>query len=166
MKRCSLAAFQLLVFCGLFSITCLFTSSGHAEPGSRLSTGQTVYVSVYSHVFHGPRERPFDLTDTLSIRNADLASSISIVLVDYYDSDGKLLKRYLEKPITLGPLASKHYAVKESDQTGGFGANFIVKWTASKKVNEPVIECVMISTKGQQGISFITQGRVIQDVTK
>ena len=33
----------------------------------QLSTGQTVYVPIYSHIYSGIKARPFDLAATLSI---------------------------------------------------------------------------------------------------
>ena len=163
MKRCRVKMCQLLLISLLLVTAGSSALLSYAEPGPRLSKGQTLYVPVYSNVFHTDKERPFDLTATLSVRSTDLANPMTVISANYYDSTGKLVKSYVDKPVKLGPLASIHYSVKESDKSGGFGANFIVKWTSSTQVNEPVIECVMISTKGQQGISFITQGRVIQD---
>ena len=127
-----------------------------------ISAGQTVYVPVYSHIYSGDREHPFYLTVTLSIRNTDPKHDITLHSVDYYDSKGKLLKSYLQNPITLDALASTRYIIKESDKSGGSGANFIVKWKSQVKVNAPIIESIMIGTKTQQGISFISRGRVIQ----
>ena len=141
----------------------LYSSTGSAESEFHPASHQTVYVPVYSNVFHGDHDRPFHLNATLSIRSTDLEDPMTIVSVDYYDTDGRLLKRYVQKPFALAPLASVHYSIKESDQAGGFGANFLVRWRSAKPVNEPVIECVMISTRGQQGISFISPGRVIQE---
>ncbi|MEE4608597.1 MAG: DUF3124 domain-containing protein [Desulfobacteraceae bacterium] len=65
--------------------------------------GQSLYVPVYSHIYSGDKERPFYLAVTLSVRNTDPRHSINLSRVDYYDTDGKLLRRYLEKPLTLGP---------------------------------------------------------------
>jgi hypothetical protein len=128
-----------------------------------ISTGQTVYIPVYSHIYSGDREHPFYLAATLSIRNTDLKHTIKILTVDYYDSKGKLLKSYIENTIDLKPLSATRYVIKESDKSGGSGANFIVKWKSDVKVNAPIVESIMIGTKTQQGISFITRGRVIQE---
>jgi len=108
----------------LFVVTLIFSSAVASEV--ELLKGQTVYVPAYSHIYHGDRDKPFYLTVTLSIRNTDLNYSINIFSVDYYDSDGKLLKRYLEEESTLSALATTRYVVKEFDRTGGSGANFIV----------------------------------------
>ena len=89
--------------------------------------------------------------------------SIVIDRVDYFDSGGKLLKRYLAGKRTIGPLESVQFVVRESDKKGGIGANFIVRWSASKQVSEPVIESVMIGTGGQQGISFTSRGVIIKE---
>ena len=40
----------------------------------KLSSGQTVYVPIYSHIYSGVKGRPFDLAATLSIRNTNLKS--------------------------------------------------------------------------------------------
>ena len=126
--------------------------------------GQTVYVPVYSHIFAEDRyrDRPFLLTATLSVRNTDPERPFTLKSVDYYDSEGGLLQRYLEAPVTLAPLASTHYIVPESEAKGGAGAKFLIEWQAPAAVNEPIIEAVMIGTKLQQGISFISTGRAIK----
>lgn len=128
----------------------------------RLSKGQTVYVPAYSNVFTGPRKLPFQLATTLSIRNTDMSSSFQVTDIDYYDTSGKLIRRYLEKPYILGPLASSFVHIEEKDTSGGFGANFIVKWNSDKAINSPVIECVMIGATSGQGISFVSAGQEIK----
>ncbi len=132
----------------------------------KLSSEQTVYVAIYSNVFTGPKELPFNLTATLSIRNTDLHNPMTVLSAQYFDNNGKPLKEYAPQPINLGPLASHHFLIKESDEAGGFGANFIVKWKAAKEINAPIIESVMIGARSGQGISFVSQGQVISDNTK
>ncbi len=131
--------------------------------GDALSAGQTVYVPVYSHIYVAVKGHPFDLAISLSIRNTDLTESITVLSVDYYDSKGALIRKYLEKPIGIGPLGSADYFVSETDSSGGFGASFLVKWESKRKVNEPIIESVMAGTKSGQGISFTSRGRVIRE---
>ena len=125
---------------------------------NRLSQGQTLYVPVYSHIYSGDRERPVYLAVTVSIRNTDPARAIQLTTVDYYNSEGRLLQRYLEKPLDLAPLATVRYVVKESDKSGGSGANFLVRWQSREPVNPPLTESVMISTASQLGISFTSRG--------
>jgi hypothetical protein len=134
-----------------------------ASPEIRLSKGQTVYVPVYSNVFTGPRKLPFQLAATLSIRNTDLSASFRVSAIDYYDTNGRLVRRFLEKPFTLGPLASTFVHIEEKDMSGGFGANFIVRWSADRVINAPVIECVMIGATSGQGISFVSPGQEIRE---
>ncbi len=145
----------------LLGVFLLLAGSALAEPTPPKSTGQTLYVPVYSHIYSGDRERPVYLASTLSIRNTDPSRAIRIINVDYFNSEGQLLRRYLEQPIELGPMASTRYIVGESDKTGGSGANFIVRWEAAAPVSPPVAEGIMISTASQLGISFTSRGRVI-----
>ena len=125
---------------------------------TKRSQGQTLYVPVYSHIYSGDRERPIYLAVTVSIRNIDPSESIQVTAVDYYDSKGKQIRRFLEKPITLAPMASTRYVIQESDKSGGSGANFLVSWQSQAPVNPPLTEGIMISTASQLGISFSTRG--------
>ncbi len=139
-----------------------------AAPGASLAgapAGQVVYVPAYSHVYSGDDQRPVDLTTTLSVRNADPSASIRLTDIRYVGSDGQTLRSYLDAPRVLGPLATAAFVVDESDRAGGSGASFLVEWTADGPVAAPVVEAVMISTAGQQGISFVTEGRVIGEAS-
>jgi hypothetical protein len=120
-----------------------------------------MYVPAYSHIYSGNKERPFLLTVTLSIRNIDPVHPIEITLVDYYKTQGELLKKYIDTPMTLKPLESLRYIIPEKDESGGSGANFIVEWHSEKLVNRPIIESIMIGTQSTQGISFTSRGREI-----
>jgi len=124
---------------------------------------QTVYVPLYSHIYADDRykDKPFALTATLSIRNTDVHTGFVLDKVDYYDSEGQKLRSYLNGPVPVKPLASTRFIVRESDKGGGSGAKFLIHWHAEKPVAEPIIESIMIGTQMQQGISFISPGRVI-----
>lgn len=148
-------------FLGVVVSLMLAVVSGAAEP--ERSKGQLVYVPVYSHIYHGSFEHRIFLTSILSIRNTDPHNAITIDRVDYYDSEGRLIKNYLPQPLSLKSMASTRFIVKESDTKGGSGANFVVGWKAEKEVNEPIMEGVMIGTTGQQGISFTSRGKPISD---
>jgi hypothetical protein len=149
----------LWLFMAQISLTAHWAFAGEIA----LTRGQTVYVPVYSHIYSGDTDRPFLLTAIVSIRNTDLRSSIVLTAVDYYDSEGKLVRKYLEDQMTLKAMASIRFIVKESDKRGGSGANFIVKWQSERPVNPPIMEGVMIGTQMGQGLSFTSRGQPIQE---
>ncbi len=142
---------------------CMLIGFASAQYGPVLSKGQTVYVPIYSHIYGGPKSRPLNVTATLSIRNTDPAYGIEVTAVEYYDSDGKLLKKYVDAPFRLERLATRRFIVEQEDTAGGSGANFIVRWNAGREVNTPVIQGVHISTTSAQGISFLSESRIIED---
>jgi len=144
----------LLIFSSL-------TSFSHASEDRRHTTGQTVYVPLYSNIFIGDKEITWQLSALLSVRNTDPAHPITVSRVEYYDSNGKLVRKHLEKPKKLNPMGSAYFYVKTSDTAGGWGANFLVEWESEKKVNEPIIESLMSGMRGNHSVSFISQGRVI-----
>lgn len=127
--------------------------------------GQTIYVPIYSYIYHGDDRQLYNLTATLSVRNTDLMHSIVVTAVRYHDSDGKLVKQYLDRPIQLSALAATDFVIDSSDTSGGLGASFIVEWIADQEVSQPIAEAILISTAFQQGISFVSPGRVIRNHT-
>ena len=124
--------------------------------------GQTIYVPAYSYIYHYDRKQTYNLTATLSIRNTDLTKPIIITSVRYNNSAGNLVRKYLECPTQLAALASTNFVVDSSDNSGGLGANFIVEWVAQTEVTQPIIETIMIGSSLQQGISWISPGKVIK----
>lgn len=129
---------------------------------SNVLTGQTVYVPVYSHIYHHNSPRNVvNLSATLSIRNTDSDRPIIITSVRYFGSDGQLIRQDVAQSSKLEPLSSVSFFVAADDTSGGAGAGFLVDWVAETAVSEPVIEAVMISTLSSQGISFVSPGRVV-----
>ena len=122
---------------------------------------ETDYVPVYSDIYHRNGTRRFKLTATISIRNTSLTNSAFILNACYYDSYGKKLTDYVDSTILLSPLESIEFVVDEEEQIGGAGANFIINWAATRYRDQLWKQSVMIGTYGQQGISFITDTKVI-----
>jgi hypothetical protein len=146
----------------------LMPSSAHADMNinKALSRGETVYVSIYSNVYAGPKGSPFLLSAMLSLRNTDPDHEITLVKADYFDTTGKMVEGYMKSPITLKPLASTFIYIREQDIRGGPGACFLVRWRSDKWVNQPIIEGVMLGLTSGQGVSFICPGQILVESTK
>jgi len=128
------------------------------------SYGQLIHVPAYSFVYSYEKGRQFNLAITLSFRNTDPGRNIVLESVKYQDVEGRLIKDYLNnEPIIVKPGACVQYLVNESDPTGGSGPSFVVRWRARQAVYQPIVESVMIGTKSQQGISFTSPGRVLEE---
>lgn len=138
-----------------------FAAAAPGECVPATSKGQTVYVPAYSHIYHGNRESPLLLTITISIRNISATDSLTIDSVDYYDTKGAVVTKFISAPFVLGPFASERFIVPQKDEAGGSGANFIVKWHASMPMSPPIIETIMIGSQNQLGISFTSRGQAI-----
>lgn len=132
----------------------------------QIVTGQTVYVPAYSEIFHNSADQTVKLTVTLAIHNSDPNTPIIIQSVQYFDTNGKLVKQYIDEPALVPPLATAGFVVEQADTSGGWGANFLVEWGAESPVYEPVIEAVMISTSSAIGISMISPGRVVSQTVR
>ena len=146
---------------GIFCLSLLPALCWPAAP--QRSRGQTVYVPAYSHVFTGPRANPYNLAITLTVRNSDPTSSMTVIAIDYYDHNGRLTRHYAPSPLSLAPLASSYVHLEERDISGGFAPKFLVRWESQRPISVPIIEAVMIGATSGQGISFVSQGQVIQE---
>lgn len=143
-------------------IMILLTSGAWAFGGVKLIKGQTIYVPSYSNIIGDYQH--INVRANLLIHNTDPNNPITIVRIDNYDTEGKLVEKFLSKPVQLNPLAAIRYAIKNPKKGDeGAGANFIVQWKAETKVTEPLIECIMVGSLGTQGHTFSSQGRVIQE---
>jgi hypothetical protein len=126
-----------------------------------LISGQT-YLSVYSQIYSSTEHRTHNLTVTVSMKNINLNDSVFIEKATYYNTKGDLIRTYFNKPIYLAPLETVEIVIDEVDKHGGTGANFVFDWKKKPTINDPHFESVMISTSGQQGISFTSQGIKIE----
>jgi hypothetical protein len=149
------------------SICFLALIGGAARAGEMppATQGQTVYVPVYSEVLYGNADssgKPerWQLSATLSVRNTDPATSLTVRSIRYYDTDGKLIREY-EAAKKIGPFATLEIFVEHKDRTGGSGANFLVVWDADKPMNVPIIETVHTYFFGTRSVVFTSPGQAL-----
>lgn len=116
-----------------------------------------VYVPVYSDIYQRTRNERTLLTSTLSIHNTSEMDTLFIKRLDYYNTEGKLVRKYIDSPIFLNTFETIEYVVDQDDETGGSGANFIIEWYGSEKLN-PIFQAVMVGGLGNKSFSFTTTG--------
>lgn len=133
----------------------------------KLKYFETDYLPIYSSIYYQDGTKRFPITATVSIRNTSMIDSAFILSAKYYDSYGrKLLHSYLDSTLLLSPLESIELVVEEKETEGGAGANFIIEWAATRYSDQLMIQSIMIGTYSQQGISFLTEAKVIKQVVK
>lgn len=121
-----------------------------------------VYVPIYSDIYLDATNQNALLAATLSIRNTSIIDSIFISKIDYFNTDGDLVRRYLSNQISLKPMATVNYVIEREDESGGAGANFIVHLSAKNASVKPLIQAIMIGQNGNKGFSFSTDGYSIK----
>ena len=129
--------------------------------------GQSVYLPVYSHLWHGnlgARGLPeiLQLSALISIRNTDPANSIRVLSARYYDTSGKALREFVPTAKTLAPLATLELFVERREAEGGSGANFVIRWQSDTPVSPPVTEAIHADLNSVRTVSFVTTGRPIR----
>jgi hypothetical protein len=126
-----------------------FTTLAHRE---------IIYVPVYSDIYYRGGNSKILMTSTLSVRNTSRSDSMYLKYVDYYDSEGVLLRNYIKKPIVLTPLQSVEFIVEFEEKKGGPGANFLVEWGAKREGVKPIFQGIIVG----QGSAFVTEGIVTE----
>lgn len=130
------------------------------------SVGQTLYLPVYSHLYHGDFDEQGKPTQTLlsihvSIRNTNINKPLKLIYARYFNTEGKLLKEYLPNAVTIAPLGTYELFVPRSDASGGSGANFLIAWSAETSVNPPLVEALHVDIQASRTLTFLTSGRPI-----
>ncbi|GAA4238482.1 DUF3124 domain-containing protein [Postechiella marina] len=120
------------------------------------------YLSVYSQIYSISEHKTHNLTAMISLRNTSETDTIYVLRADYYDTHGKSIRKYFDKPVFLAPMETAEIIIDEIDISGGTGSNFIFEWKTPLNCSEPLFEGVMNSTMGQQGLSFTTHAKRIK----
>jgi hypothetical protein len=136
-----------------------------SQPVKRIK-GQVLYLPIYSAIPHNEGSGQYALSAFMAVHNTDFHNRITIKYVYYFDTEGNLVKDFTDaQSIAINPLATKHFFIPESDESG-IGANFIIAWQSDSLVNEPLIESVMTGLSNGQGVSFSSSGKVLSEIVK
>jgi len=140
-------------------------SSYLTAEGLPLSTGQSLYLPAYSHLYHGdvnprtgkPSETPISVH--VSIRNTDPRMAMKVTSARYYDADGKLLRELLATPRTIPPYGTHELHVARPDTVG---TSFVIEWSAERPINPPLVEALHADFREARTLLFVTTARPIQ----
>lgn len=124
----------------------------------------SIYVPAYTS-FRG-RSGQSELSTLLRIDNTSSGKPLVLERIDYFDTTGKLIQRYLTNPVALKPQGAIQIFVPASDNRGGPAPSFIVSWAATPPMSEPLMETVTFGRIEGEGYSFVSQGRPIKNVGK
>lgn len=120
------------------------------------------YLSVYSQIYSFSHKQKFNLTGMISLRNTSDVDTVYLLKAVYFDTDGKLIRTYFDKPVFLAPMETTEIIINQTDIEGGTGSNFLFDWKTPMGCPEPIFEGVMSSMQGTQGLAFTTQAKRIK----
>ena len=164
MKRSGARGFLWAVAFGLL----LASTAASAQEVRLLSSGQSLYLPIYSHIFFGNVGRSgtpsqVALSTLVSIRNTDPGRPLRVLSARYYDTNGKMLGERVQKPAVVSPLGTLELFIERNDLSGGSGANFIIRWAADSPISPPLVESLHINMDGGKAVVFMTQSVPISD---
>jgi hypothetical protein len=136
--------------------------AGGAAAEVKLVKGQTLYLPSQTSFMAGTYA--FNIRATVFIHNTDPTNTITITGIDFYNSGGKLVEKYVTQPVKLNALAATRVNVKEPlEGEDGMAAHFVIRWQSEHKVVEPLIYSWFTGVSGTRGFSFTTNPRIIQE---
>lgn len=146
------------------SVLCFSFAAAQGSPA--LSTGQVLYLPIYSHIYHGDQDKQGKPSQTLlsthvSIRNTDTRIPLKILYARYYDTEGKLVREFLPAPLIVQPLGTHELFVPRGDVSGGSGANFLIAWNTATAANPPLVEALHADVQPARTLIFVTTARPI-----
>ena len=130
-----------------------------------LSTGSVIYVPIYRSFYqiYGSSRDAYNLTSTACLHNTDPKQAIKVLCIDYYDSSGKLVKKFIDEPLTIKPWNSKEITIQPRTEPEDFGGNLIVRWKSDQPANPPIVEVLMTGQFLNRGVSFMTRGVEVKE---
>lgn len=145
-----------------------FFAASPLMAAEEVSAGQALYLPVYSHIWHGDRigngKSPAKsmVSVLVSIRNTSLKIPIRVFSARYYSTEGRLLKEYLSRPVTISEMGTLELFVERRESEGGSGANFVIQWDSAAATNPPMVEAVHADIRGgSHALTFITTAHAI-----
>lgn len=134
----------------------------HQIDKGSMSYKDIIYVPIYSDIYIDTKTQKSLLAATLSIRNTSFTDSLFVSKINYFNTDGTLVRSYLDKAISLPPMATINYVVEKEDDTGGTGANFVIELSANSEDIKPIVQAIMVEYSGNKGFAFSTDGYSIK----
>ena len=130
-----------------------------------LTVRGNVYVPAYSSI-RARNDRSGALATLLRVDNTSSSKPLVLERIEYFDTSGKLVQRYVETPIAIKPFGAIQIFIPAADNRAGPAANFILTWAGVAPMAEPLIEAVVFGKVDDVGYSFVSPGRPIRMVGK
>ncbi len=145
-----------------------FAQERGASRDSSASRGQSLYLPIYSHLLYGNVGRSGQparalLSALVSIRNTDPRNAMRVLSARYYDTQGRFLRDYLAAPAVVPPLGTLELFVELHDESGGSGANFLIRWESDAAINAPLVEALHANMDSGKAVILTTRAVAIQD---
>lgn len=152
----------------LAAALCLAAGLTAAQEARPLSKGQALFLPIYSNMLYGNIGRSGSankvlLSALVSIRNTDPRRPLRLVSARYYETQGKFLREYVAAPVVLPPFGTHELFVELHDDSGGSGANFLIKWESDAAINPPQVEALHANMDSGKAVILTTQAVPIQE---
>ena len=81
-----------------------------------------------------------------------------------YNTEGEKLRDIVPNKLALNPLSTRDFYLGVENKIGCSDAHFMVKWKSDTSEYPPVIEAPHFSYTGKIGLSFVSSGKVLEEL--
>ncbi len=129
----------------------------------KFESSHTSYIPIYSDLVLSDENLHIALQSFVSIRNLSFETPFRIDALEYYDTNGKFIKNYIDQPIFVNKLATYEVVVPTNDLDGGAGAKIIIKYSLISKIDQhPLIEALFTGMHGTKAVSFSSRSVLLK----
>ena len=130
---------------------------------SILSYRERIYLPVYANSYFSKDEDKHSMMASVHFENKSSVEPIYILSANYYDSNGNLSQKLIEKTIRINPLKSNFLVLNSNMLTNSPGLMVLVNWGTKTIDRKPHIY-IELSYTSATGVNTITEeGIVISD---
>ena len=104
---------RILFILAILLIIINFIDPSKSSAGE-LSKASTIYVPVYKSFYqsYGSTRDAYGLTSTACLHNTDPKHAIVVYTIEYFNSNGKLINKLINEPMTIKPWTSREITLQ------------------------------------------------------
>ena len=130
---------------------------------SILSYRERIYLPVYSYSYFSKDEDKYSMMASVHFENKSRIEPIYILSADYYNSNGILSQKLIEKTIRINPLESNFLVLNSDMLTNSPGLMVLVSWGTNTIDRKPNIYIELSFTSATGKNTITEEGITISD---
>ena len=123
---------------------------------TEIEVQDVLYIPIYADIYLNSQAPSSLLAATLSIRNTSFGDTLYVSRIDYFNTEGVLIEKFLDHTISIAPMNTLNYVIEKDGDSMKPGSNFIVELGGKRDRLKPLVQAVMVGEYRDIGFAFTT----------